>query len=200
MKKLTILLLLIVFVLVELEAKKVEGQIHYEDKIVDVTFQIPVFRKAKKPNFEGLQYRIVYYDENGEAKKLKPNQAKEVRFIYENKTYRMISMKKLAGFSMKMLRDKIFLRLAIDGNLKLYYYYDSSSAGGPGIQISLSNVERFIFQKNNGSLVHYNGLAFRSFMTEYFKDCPSLSKKIEEKEFQKKDLEAIVNYYNMNCL
>lgn len=40
---------------------------------------------------------------------------------------------------------------------------------------------------------------FKKAASEYFKDCPSLVKKIKEKEFKKRDLKVIVDYYNEDC-
>lgn len=41
--------------------------------------------------------------------------------------------------------------------------------------------------------------SFRKRAMEYFSDCPSLRAKLDNKEFKKEDLQAIVKYYNSNC-
>lgn len=100
----------------------------------------------------------------------------------------------------------IFLRLEIDGKLKLFNYYYTQSS--PGMYNSSTGgmtggysytVEKYVFQKETGELKRFKGLTFRKDMIEYFNDCPELSKKIEDKEFRKNDMESIVRYYNSNC-
>ena len=41
--------------------------------------------------------------------------------------------------------------------------------------------------------------SFRKRAMEYFSDCPSLQAKLNNKEYKKEDLQAIVRYYNSNC-
>jgi len=40
---------------------------------------------------------------------------------------------------------------------------------------------------------------FKKAASAYFKDCPSLVKKIQSRTFKKRDLEKIVSYYNNKC-
>lgn len=40
---------------------------------------------------------------------------------------------------------------------------------------------------------------FKKKASEYFKDCPSLVEKIMKKEFKKKDIEKVGEYYNSKC-
>ena len=41
--------------------------------------------------------------------------------------------------------------------------------------------------------------SFKNRASTYFKDCPSLQTRIENKELKKEDLEEIVNFYNSSC-
>ncbi|MEZ4852991.1 hypothetical protein [Flavobacterium sp.] len=45
----------------------------------------------------------------------------------------------------------------------------------------------------------YIGNSFKKFINNYFKDCQKLISKVENKEFKKKNLEEIVEFYNSNC-
>ncbi|WP_300566057.1 hypothetical protein [Flavobacterium sp.] len=40
---------------------------------------------------------------------------------------------------------------------------------------------------------------FKNTASEYFKDCPELVKKIEDKTFKKDDIEEVVRFYNTHC-
>lgn len=40
---------------------------------------------------------------------------------------------------------------------------------------------------------------FKKTASEYFKDCPELVKKIEDKTFKKDDIEEVVRFYNAHC-
>ena len=46
---------------------------------------------------------------------------------------------------------------------------------------------------------HFFSKNFKKAALEYFKDCPSLTEKIENKEYKKRDIRVIVNFYNENC-
>jgi hypothetical protein len=62
-----------------------------------------------------------------------------------------------------------------------------------------STVNDFIFHKGNGELKSPKTLGWRKDMIEYFSDCPALREKIESKDLRRKEIEAIVLYYNNNC-
>ncbi len=49
--------------------KKVQGVIVVNGKSQDVTFEIKVPLLGNEPNFERIQYKVRYYDENGKKKK-----------------------------------------------------------------------------------------------------------------------------------
>jgi hypothetical protein len=42
-------------------------------------------------------------------------------------------------------------------------------------------------------------MSFRKDMAEYFRECPELTRMIEEREFRKGELESIVTFYNTRC-
>lgn len=73
--------------------------------------------------------------------------------------------------------------------------------GGGSYTISSYYVER----KNDNIIYHLGDKGnlfsknFKKAAIEYFKDCTSLVKKIENKELKKKDVIEIVEFYNENC-
>jgi hypothetical protein len=102
------------------------------------------------------------------------------------------------------------LKLEIEGPLRLYrFYYKQTSpgyyggAGGYGAgsysPSTTYTVENLVFQKGNGPLKQPKSMGWKKDMIQYFSDCPALREQIESKEFRKKEVEAIVMYYNHNC-
>lgn len=197
--------LLIVIVLVsacKLEAKKIEGKILFDNDTIVVTFNIQVDFFTREPNYKKLQYKIKYYDATGKKIVLRPGQAKEIQFQHGGKTVRMLSRSN----SLRLGNSNIYLKLEIDGTLKLFnYYYTQSSPGMYNSSTGTTTgnysygVEKYILQRGDGELKRPKGLTFKKDMVEYFSDCPALIEKIESKAFRKNDLEFIVNFYNSNC-
>ncbi len=191
----------------KLEAKKIEGQIFYNNDTISVTMKIPVKLFTQEPNYEKLQYKVKYFDSLGVKKVLRPDDAQEIRFTYEFEKVRMLSRKNTLSLgNIFSMSSNIFLRIEIDGDLKLFnYYYTQSSPGMYNASTGMMtggysySVERYILQKSDGELKRPKGLTFRKDMIKYFNDCPELSKKIENKEFRKSDLESIVRFYNVSC-
>ncbi len=191
----------------KIDAKKIAGQIFYENDTVNVTINIPVKFFTQEPNYEKLQYKIKYFDSQGIKKVLRPIDAKEIRFTFEYEKVRMLSRKNTLGLgNILSMSSNIFLRIKIDGDLKLFnYYYTQRSPGMYNSSTGVTtggysyDVEKFILQKGNGELKRPKELTFKKDMIKYFDDCLELSKKIESKEFRKNDLESIVRYYNRRC-
>ena len=190
-----------------LEAKKTEGKIIYDTDTVDAIIKIPVKFFSRQPNYESLQYKVKYYDSKGNKFILKPHEAKEVQFTYLGNDVRLLSRYNSLNLgNLFSISDHIFLRLEIDGNLKLFnYYYTQNTPGtynassgtmNPGYAYS---VENYIFQKGEGELKRTNTMNFRKDMTEYFSDCPLLVEQIENKTFKRNDLISIVRFYNKEC-
>ena len=100
----------------------------------------------------------------------------------------------------------IFLKLEIDGPLRLYKYFQTQRAGGFGNPATggfspgyTYTVENYVMQKGEGQLLRPKGISFRKDMALYFSDCPDLVSRIQEKEFRKGDMELIVKEYNRKC-
>jgi hypothetical protein len=189
------------------EARKLEGTIVMDNETIKVVFNIPFAFLKAVPNYEMLQRKVKYFDDKGNKMTLRPGQAKEIRFSYKGKEIRMLSRYDEDGLTYNVPRDRnIFLKLEIDGKLKLFkYYYTENSPNvhdastGPATNADSYRIERYILQNENGKLKRIKGLTFKRDMTEYFRDCPGLVHKIENKEFRKRDLELMVSFYNSNC-
>lgn len=187
-------------------AKKVPGTIVSKGKSRDVTFEIKVPLLSDEPSFEGLQKKIRYYDEAGKKQTLRPEDADEITFEYEGEIIRMISCINNNGGNLALSMYKVlFLRIIIDGPLRLYrFYYTQSSGGGFGTGGMYTapmtfTVNNFVFQKGNGALTQPRSLRWKKDMIEYLNDCPALSSLIESKDLTRSEVEAIVKYYNANC-
>jgi hypothetical protein len=188
------------------EAKKIEGQIIYDNDTVNVYFKIPVGLFAGELHYERLQYRVSYFDMMGNRFVLLPDQAKEIRFVYDDKNIRMLSRSITMNSGIFSSGRKIFLKLEIDGYLKLFtYYYTQSSPGTYNSSTGTTTgsysytVEKYVLQKGGGELMWPRRHAFKKDMTTYFIECPELTEKIENGDFKKVDMELIVTFYNMYC-
>ena len=207
MRKSLIVVGIILMSYFSLQAKKIDGTIILENDTLIVTLKIPYKFLAQEPNYEKLQYKIKYFDTEGNKVILKPHEAKEIRFNDGFDDIRMLSRpNNLDLGSLFSISSHIFLKLEIDGNLKLFKYHYTQSSGGMynGATGTYTagysyNVEKYILQKGDEELKRTRSLVFRKDLMDYFSDCPELAKKIEEKEFRKRDLELIVQYYNSHC-
>jgi hypothetical protein len=130
----------LVVISIHTNAKKLAGLIIANGKTREVTFDIKVPLLGDEPNFLRLQQKVTYYDESGKKKILRPDEADEIQFDYDGMVVRMISCPNTLGGLNTFFSSskKIFLKLEIDGPLRLYrYYYKESGApvsyGGPGM-------------------------------------------------------------------
>ena len=190
----------------KLIAQNVEGQIFYKDDTITATFKLPVSKLSKELNYMKLQTKLKYYDSLGVKTILRPEDALEIRFRYQHQFIRMVSLEdNLELRSLFSEGSNIFLRIKVDGKLKLYYYYyNQGSSGGYSPSTGMTGgysygTSKYILQKGDGKLKSPRGLGFKISMAEYFEDCPELVKKIMDKEFKKNDLDEIVSYYNRHC-
>ncbi|NOZ46096.1 MAG: hypothetical protein GXO79_04860 [Chlorobi bacterium] len=207
MRKLFIVVVLGLICSAKVEAKKIKGKILFQDDTIEVIFNIPIKFFSQEPNYERLQYKVKYYNQSGKKVVIRPDDAEEIRFKYQSKEIRMLSLYNTLGLgNIFSISSNIFLKLEIDGNLKLFNYYYTQQA--PGMYSASTgmvtggysySVEKYILQKGNGKLKRTKGLTFKNDMISYFSDCPELVTKIENKEFRKKDIQSIVMYYNSNC-
>jgi hypothetical protein len=207
MNRICLLIVIALIFTLKSEAKKIEGKILFESDTLDVIFNIPIKFFTQEPNYEKLQYKVKYYDSTGKIIVIRPDIANEIQFTYNFEDVRMLSRNNSLGLGNAFSRSRsIFLKLEIDGKLKLFnYYYTQYAAGTYNASAGMMSggyaysVERYILQKENGELKRPKGLTFKKDMIDYFSDCPALVEKIESKDFRKNDLEFIVSFYNSNC-
>ena len=100
----------------------------------------------------------------------------------------------------------IFLKLEVDGVVKLFNYYFRQSSGGmyngaTGMTNGVGSyaANDYILQKDTGDLISVHGISFRDDMSIFFKQCPALVDKIKDKTYRMKDMKTIVRYYNSSC-
>jgi hypothetical protein len=196
MSKKVLLILIALVCIKNIYAKQIAGDIIFNnDSIVHVTFDIPINFILQEVNFIEIQQKIKYYNSTNEKFKLKPDEAKEIRFKFKDEDVRMVSC-----FDNLNLRDlfssskNIFLQLKIDGKLKLYTSYSRSSAPNSG-GIVVSN---FLLQKEKGDLFVPGLFFFKKNIKEYLSDCSLLINKIDNGTYARSDIELIVQEYN-NC-
>ncbi len=204
--RISFVIVVFVFLSAHADARKVHGFIVAGAEKREVTFEVRVPLFANEPNFERTQYKIRYYDERGNLQTLKPTDADEISFDYEGMEVRMISVENTIGAGGFLLRPKrIFLKLEIDGPLRLYRYYYKTQTGGsynPATGYSggaTYTVEDLIFQKGNGPLKQPRTMGWRNDMLEYFSDCPNVRSLIENKALRRSEMESITRMYNSSC-
>jgi hypothetical protein len=196
----------VIAISIQTHGKKLAGSIIANGQTRDVTFDIKVTVFADEPNFEAIQYKVRYYDENGKKQTLRPEDADEIYFQYYGMFVRMISLPNTISHKRMFLKSsKIFLKLEVDGPLRLYRFYykqtmpGSGGYGGGGAPAMTFSVDDAIFQKGNGPLKQPKDFGWKKDMLEYFSDCPALTKMIESKDLKRGDIEAIAMFYNRNC-
>jgi hypothetical protein len=194
MIRIILLTLIVILNTLSIQAKNTQGQIIYENDTVDVTFIIPVKLITQEIKFEKIQNKIRFYDSNGSRYKLKPNQAKEIRFTYNGKEIRMLSRNKInVDTRFFSGSQNIFLRLIVDGDLKLFKYYDKQRIHDNTIVTPVD-----VIQKNDEDLKRITNLISND-LGPYISDCPKLIAMIKNKELRITDLVKVVNTYNKEC-
>ena len=199
---------LALFVFTVAEGRKIPGKIvDNKGNTMNVIFNIPFGFLGSTPNYEKIQFRVAYFDEANNKKILKPDDARQIMFTHQGEEIIMVSkINTIDAGTIFNTSTHIFLRLRIDGKLKLFSYYSSSYSPGmynpttgmtsAGHSYSFSN---FVLQLGGRGLFHPRGIGFRKEMMEYLRDCPAVVRLIESRELRKGDLEAIVMQYNQKC-
>ncbi|MFD0989750.1 hypothetical protein ACFQ1R_06560 [Mariniflexile jejuense] len=157
-----------------------EGTIYLKDST-----EIKGLIKAK--TFGGLKYKE---SESSDIKEFEDNQLSGYD-IKEDGTIDKYRFKDVQGVSRKM---KI-VRL---GKINLYSIFvsNSSTAMGMGLPTSSGNV--YFLEKNNITI--RTGVKFKNGKLHLIEDCPMLIDKIEKKEFNKREIIKIIEYYNKSCI
>jgi hypothetical protein len=197
MKKLIVLLVAGLFLSFNLNAKKINGIIFYKNDTVNVTFNIQSDLFSKSVNFAALQFNVYYLDSLGKESRLCADKAKEIRFEFNGELIQMISLK---FYTFGLYPDtNIFVKLDIDGKLRLFTYFPSTGYSGGGFGNTQTQIGFHLIQKGDNKPYAPIMRNFRKRMSAYLSDCPSLVEKIQTQEFRCKDIRTIVLYYNSNC-
>jgi hypothetical protein len=178
-------------------AKKTEGLIIFPNDTIRVTFKIPTNLSGTVPSFAELQRSIVYFDTDGNKKKIRPTDALEIQFTIDNISYRMLSRKMTLetynSAKSELLDSIMFLKLEVDGYLKLFSF-NQSYPGEPNKDVS------YIFQKDGSELKWLNRSRVEKDMLEYLNDCDAVAELIKESNtFIGVNVIPIVKKYNSDC-
>lgn len=196
MKKYSLAIFAILMSVAAYAIEKIPGQIISGSQPMEVTFLVPVGLFGGEPDIERMQRGIRYIDANGKKRKLKPGQATEFQFNYNNQTYRMVSQL----YASDMFSSTSFMLLLIDGPVRMFEHrYTQRQSTGPNGMGMTTQTVIYLLQKGSDPLYQPRLLGFRKDMAKYFADCPKLVSLIEGKEFRRNDLDEIVAYYNNNC-
>ncbi len=159
------------------------------------------FRKAKKQKKQKIDAKDISYI---------TFRATEEEKVNGKKVKKIVTKKFITTYLRKKRKNPYFVELLVDGKVKLLARTvttgNASVGAGPGASSIPSGVQShnqmLVVKGNDIPEVFNNWSLSRSFKKraiKYFKDCSSLVSKLENKTYKKKDLEAIVKYYNNSC-
>ncbi|RZS98804.1 hypothetical protein [Aquimarina brevivitae] len=153
------------------------------------------FRKAKgekrvKYSFETLQYATLYDRDGGN-------------------TYFRLKVKGQSSpeILQRMQSGKVSLyKINTSGvNTMMMGGGAGGGFGAPMVMTTPYSINDYYVKKEGEEAVTHLGSTqlfsknFKKAASDYFADCPVLVEKIQQREFKKKDIEAIVRFYNSQC-
>ncbi|MDC1324787.1 hypothetical protein N8216_02040 [Flavobacteriaceae bacterium] len=186
-----------------LHAQKSKAVLTFKDGTVKKGFGVLVSRDRVKFRTKRKSKPIKYHFKRLETVKITEKK--------ESHTYTYVPIKN---------KDKPrVLEVKVAGDLSLYelsrthvgggHFGGVGGAGGFGgggfTPVYVYNINNFYVRKTGQKAATHLGSNqlfsknFKKAAATYFKDCPSLVKKIQSRTFKKRDLEKIVNYYNNKC-
>lgn len=187
-------------------ARKIDGEVKLNTKrTIQVTFSIPFDRKTKRPDYERLQRKVKCVDSQGNKLEIFPGACKEYMFRWGSIPVRMVSVSNtLPQLNAWPDARKIFLKLEVDGSMKMFSYYYSvthtySSPGGGQIVQTVRYID-VVLKKRTGVLLKTDREIFRYQMINYLKDdCMELAEKVKSGAFADGQYSLIVHEYNQTC-
>lgn len=187
----------------ETEEKKVfDGVILKKSgKTLKTKFEFTVSKFDNVLDVEAIQKEVNYLDSAGVKHVLSPEDVAEIRFTHDSTEYRMLACPnkiKLGGGALRAPKI-IFLKLELDGKLRLLRYYESSTSTSPTGKEMKTVTRRYVLRKSNDDMIKPESDDFKKDMSEFFEDCQSMVFKISKQEFTKKDMQKIVRFYNAEC-
>ena len=144
----------------------------------------------------------VTYRENEDAKRITVDYKKVEKAVQHYDDFdRTFVFKIKNGYTIPIL-----LELSYVGKAYLYKMDFSRSSSFAGGMTMTSDLSEYYVCKNDADVVttfNASGIfienGFRKKSREFFKDCPELVKKINDKTWQMKDIPEIVRYYDTDC-
>ncbi|MBL4662199.1 MAG: hypothetical protein JKY22_01225 [Flavobacteriaceae bacterium] len=178
MKKTLTLLAILSFLYMNAQFK--EGTIYLKDST-----EIKGLIKFK--TFGGVKYKE---DEGSDIREYEDSQLSGYD-INENGIIKKYRSKKVgANFPRIMKIEKL-------GKINLYSIFGSNAGSAMGLGLPVSEGYVFFLEKNNITI--RTGAKFKNGKLHLIEDCPTLIDKIKKKEFKKRDVIEIIDYYNKKC-
>ncbi|GAL63294.1 hypothetical protein [Algibacter lectus] len=185
MRKTLTLLAILSFLFINAQSKK--GTIYLKDST-----ELKGLVKAKM--LGGIKYKanlnsdIIHYENS---------QLNGYDIEREDKSVERYRFKLVQGISRKM-------KIVQLGKINLYSVFVTNSGSamgmgmGAGMSLPASSGYVYFLEKNNVTIRTGAWLKKRKF--NLIEDCPTLIDKIKKKEFKKKQVVDIINYYNKECV
>ena len=178
-------------------AKKVDmkGKIITTNDTLEVTFRVPVDKMTGNVEISSLQSSIEYYYVEGNKLFVTPKIA--IAIIIETKFEGIIRLYKVKVERQMGLGKELyyFLERKVSGKANLYEFNYSQYNGD---SFSMSSNKGYVLEKRGRTYTFYYRVN-KTDLALYFADCKELRSKIESREFNYKELEEIVRYYNNHC-
>lgn len=202
-----IILVLSLFIAVDVNAKKMNGIIYFENDSAEVEFDVPYLLLSDNIDMESLQLKVSYKDAAGKKNTASPENTKGFKIFDGDKVIEMMSFKNTLDLGKTFKRpDFIFLEVVRKGSvyLMLYYYHDGVLAG-PSMQSQTIRTTNCIVKKQKGPLTRFGAFTYNKDLRKFYSDCPSLIAKYNNGDFNGTDpynIELntkVADYYNENC-
>lgn len=157
-------------------------------------------------NFYRLQPGVKFVSVNGVRIDLNPKSIAEYRFEWMGQEIRMLSSdcKEKKKFTRKSWKN-VFLKLEVDGRMKVLIYYHSVSnltpSGPPprhGYYTS-APVQEEVLKRDGEQGVKMTDLRNPETRKAFFADCPDLYERVEDENPHFGECMLIAKYYNANC-
>jgi hypothetical protein len=199
MKKVSFILLLsLFFISYNIEAQKTKTILTFNDgtkleglgKLKGserVKFRKDKNTKAKKYHFKDLERVTIY---SGDAK---------ISYVYllekEKKKYKVLEEVVTGDISLyKIVRHGTHAPMGVG----------FGGVGGMGMGASFTIKNYYLRKKQEKEVTHISSTQlfsknFKKAATTYFEDCPDLVEKIATKEYRKRDIRAVIEFYNSKC-
>jgi len=145
-----------------------------------------IYGKIENPIFGKLRLLDV------SNKKIKVDKEQIKAFRYNNEIFEHKEKRKATLFDQK----DAYLKLLLNGKVKLYEYESYYTEQDLNINQSLNSPENYYYIEKDGELILINNLLHKKRLVELFSDNKELTSKILNKEYVIDNMYLIVKYYN----